>query len=78
VPELAPLPASLIDQPWTATSIELKAAGMQLGETRPRPIIDHKKGRDHAEGLCSGPCKMSAGRPPALQVGKTGYRCGRQ
>jgi FAD binding domain of DNA photolyase len=47
VPELA-LPAGLIDQPWTATSIELKAAGIQLGETCPKPIIAHRNGRKRA------------------------------
>jgi deoxyribodipyrimidine photo-lyase len=48
VPELAPLPAGLIHQPWTATPIELKAAAIQLGDTYPKPIIDHKKGRARA------------------------------
>jgi deoxyribodipyrimidine photo-lyase len=48
VPELAPLPASLIHQPWRAAPLELKAAGIELGKTYPEPIIDHKAGRERA------------------------------
>jgi len=38
------LPDSLIHQPWTATPIELAGAGVELGKTYPKPIIDHKVG----------------------------------
>ena len=48
VPELERLPAPVIHQPWTATPIELKAAGLELGRTYPAPIIDHKTGRARA------------------------------
>jgi deoxyribodipyrimidine photo-lyase len=48
VPELAPLPASVIHRPWSAAPLELKGAGVDLGETYPEPIIDHKKGRERA------------------------------
>lgn len=48
VPELAHLPAKLIHQPWDATPIELTAAGVTLGKTYPRPIVDHKAGRERA------------------------------
>src|SRR5215210_265010 len=48
VPELERLPAPVIHQPWTATPIELKAAGLELGKTYPHPIIDHKAGRERA------------------------------
>ena len=48
VPELAPLPDKLIHQPWTATPLELASAGIELGKTYPRPIIDHKTGRERA------------------------------
>jgi deoxyribodipyrimidine photo-lyase len=48
VPEIAGLPSSLIHQPWSATPLELKSAGVELGETYPQPIVDHKKGRERA------------------------------
>ena len=48
VPELARLPASVIHRPWSATSFELRAAGVELGKTYPAPIIDHKSGRERA------------------------------
>lgn len=48
VPELAKLPSKLIHQPWTATRDELKSADVTLGEDYPKPIIDHKAGRERA------------------------------
>jgi deoxyribodipyrimidine photo-lyase len=48
VPELAPLPAGQIQQPWRATPLELSAAGVELGKTYPEPIIDHRAGRERA------------------------------
>ena len=48
VPELAPLPAAIIHQPWRATPLELAAAGMTPGKSYPVPIVDHKKGRERA------------------------------
>ena len=48
VPELATLPTGLIHRPWSATPIELKAAGVDLGKTYPEPIIDHRTGRERA------------------------------
>ncbi len=48
VPELSRLPDDLIHQPWTATPIELASAGIDLGTTYPRPIVDHKQGRERA------------------------------
>ena len=48
VPELAQLPDKLIHQPWTATPLELASAGIELGKTYPRPIVDHKAGRERA------------------------------
>jgi deoxyribodipyrimidine photo-lyase len=48
VPEIAALPNHLIHQPWTATPLELGGAGIELGTTYPRPIIDHKAGRARA------------------------------
>jgi deoxyribodipyrimidine photo-lyase len=48
VPELARLPNKLIHQPWRATPLELKSAGLELGRTYPEPIIDHAEGRERA------------------------------
>ncbi len=48
VPELAKLPAKHIHTPWEAPAEVLKKAGVVLGETYPRPIIDHKRGRERA------------------------------
>ena len=48
VPELGALPDRLIHQPWSAAPLELASAGVELGKTYPRPIIDHKVGRERA------------------------------
>jgi deoxyribodipyrimidine photo-lyase len=48
VPELAQLPAAAIHAPWTASPIELAAAGVRLGETYPEPIVDHALARARA------------------------------
>jgi deoxyribodipyrimidine photo-lyase len=48
VPELAGLPTRKIHSPWTATPLELAAAGVTLGDTYPHPIIDHAFARSRA------------------------------
>ncbi|MCG6206094.1 DNA photolyase family protein [Rhodopseudomonas sp. HC1] len=48
VPELAALPNKFIHQPWSATPVELAAAGVALGDNYPEPIVDHKAGRQRA------------------------------
>lgn len=48
VPELGKVPAQCIHSPWEASEIQLKAWGVTLGETYPRPIIEHREGRDRA------------------------------
>ncbi|MCB1509115.1 MAG: deoxyribodipyrimidine photo-lyase, partial [Hyphomicrobiaceae bacterium] len=48
VPELATLPARFIHKPWEADAATLHRAGVRLGETYPRPIIDHGVARDRA------------------------------
>jgi deoxyribodipyrimidine photo-lyase len=45
VPELAALPDAYIHEPWTSPPRELRAAGVELGATYPRPIVDHAKAR---------------------------------
>jgi deoxyribodipyrimidine photo-lyase len=48
VPELARLPPAVIHKPWTAKDAQLLAAGVRLGDTYPRPIVDHDKARTRA------------------------------
>ena len=48
VPELARLPARFIHQPWTAPALVLHEAGIDLGTTYPRPIVEHAKARAEA------------------------------
>jgi deoxyribodipyrimidine photo-lyase len=45
VPELARVPVRWIHAPWDAPELELRAAGVKLGETYPRPIVDHATAR---------------------------------
>lgn len=48
VPELAALPDEFIHAPWEAPGLALRAAGVELGKTYPRPIIDLGLGRARA------------------------------
>ena len=48
VPELAPLPAEWIHQPWKAPAGVLAKAGVALGGSYPKPIVDHKAARERA------------------------------
>ena len=45
LPQLAGLPADALHAPWTASPVELVAAGVTLGETYPAPIVDHDEAR---------------------------------
>ena len=45
VPELARLPAEHLHAPWEAPGPVLAAAGIRLGDTYPRPIVDHAQAR---------------------------------
>ena len=48
VPELGKLGKKAIHAPWEADATELKEAGVELGKTYPRPMLDHKEARDRA------------------------------
>lgn len=50
VPELAALPDAHLHEPWTAPAAVLAEAGVQLGKTYPRPLVDHAQARDRALG----------------------------
>lgn len=48
LPELAQLPARHVHAPWRAPASVLRAAGIRLGSTYPRPMVDHDLARDRA------------------------------
>jgi len=48
VPELAKLPDDVLFAPWEASEAVLDAAGVRLGDTYPRPIVDLKASRERA------------------------------
>jgi len=61
VPEIAGLPATHIHAPWLAPADVLAAAGVTLGETYPRPIVDHGEARSRALAAYD----VVKNRPPA-------------
>ncbi|MEO1193901.1 MAG: deoxyribodipyrimidine photo-lyase [Pseudomonadota bacterium] len=48
VPELARLPDRFIHKPWEAPDLLLREAGVTLGETYPKPLVDHGEARKRA------------------------------
>ncbi|MEO0411486.1 MAG: deoxyribodipyrimidine photo-lyase [Pseudomonadota bacterium] len=48
VPELAGLPSKHLHAPWSAPENILQAAGVQLGKTYPKPMVDHSQARQRA------------------------------
>jgi len=48
IPELADLPDRRIHAPWEAPHGVLEQAGIRLGDTYPRPIVEHKRARENA------------------------------
>ncbi len=48
IPELAKLPAPWIFRPWEAPTTLLAQAGVRIGKSYPRPIVDHAKARERA------------------------------
>ncbi len=47
-PELEKMPDAYVHRPWEAPREVLAAAGVELGRTYPKPIVDHAKARDRA------------------------------
>ncbi len=45
LPQLAALPNEALHAPWLASSFDLLAAGVKLGQNYPRPIVDHAQAR---------------------------------
>ena len=48
VPELAKLPTEHLHEPWSAPPEILARAGVRLGDTYPKPIVDHRIARERA------------------------------
>lgn len=48
VPELAKLPNEYIHCPWEAPHSVLREAGVALGDTYPKPVVDHAAARERA------------------------------
>ncbi|RFC66394.1 deoxyribodipyrimidine photo-lyase [Fulvimarina endophytica] len=48
VPELKDMPDKHIHAPWEAGDDVLEKAGVKLGETYPKPMVDHGKARERA------------------------------
>jgi deoxyribodipyrimidine photo-lyase len=48
VPELADLPDTWLHKPWAAPATVLEKAGVVLGQSYPRPIVDHDAARRRA------------------------------
>ncbi len=48
VPELARLPDAALQAPFTAAPLELASAGVTLGESYPKPLVEHKAARARA------------------------------
>ena len=62
VPELAALPDSFIHRPWEAPTVVLQSAGVRLGWSYPRPIVEHKAARDRALDALSSVSKAANAR----------------
>ncbi len=48
VPELSNMPNKYIHHPWDAPADVLARAGVELGKTYPKPIVDHAAARERA------------------------------
>ncbi|MEP6965269.1 MAG: FAD-binding domain-containing protein, partial [Polaromonas sp.] len=45
LPVLAKLPPPALHSPWQATALELMAAGVELGQNYPEPVVQHDEAR---------------------------------
>lgn len=54
VPELARLPDKWLHAPWTAPAENLQGAGVTLGRSYPKPIVEHGLARDRALEVLKG------------------------
>lgn len=61
VPELAHVPAPHIHAPWTADPASLRRWNVVLGNTYPRPIVDHAFARDRFLAVASSYLKRAPG-----------------
>jgi len=50
VPELSKVPSKFIHEPWKLDAAALQSYGVVLGETYPKPMVDHQKARERALG----------------------------
>ncbi|HSB19661.1 MAG TPA: deoxyribodipyrimidine photo-lyase [Anaeromyxobacteraceae bacterium] len=64
VPELGRMPARWVHRPWEAPDAVLQAAGVRLGETYPRPVVDHRLARERFLRLAAGHLKRRARPAP--------------
>jgi deoxyribodipyrimidine photo-lyase len=70
VPELARLSTRWLHRPWQAPAEVLADAGVRLGQTYPRPIVDHKDARIRALAALrrmSRPCRATTVSPSGRQ-----------
>jgi len=74
VPELERMPARYVHRPWEAPVAVLQAAGVRLGETYPRPVVDHLLARERFLALAAG----RTGRVAAPAPDGTQRRAGRE
>ena len=63
-PELANLPPALVHRPWVASPVELAAAGVRLGHSYPRPIVDHDAARKRALATLAAMNELAPGASP--------------
>lgn len=61
VPELAAMPARYIHAPWEAPDEVLREAGVELAQSYPRPVVEHRFARERFLGLAAKHLKQRRG-----------------